>query len=153
MKKTSKWTELLVGLFLLVAGGLFLAQGIYLLRDFIDKSNRFVKTTGTVIYLKTDNGLLIDYYRPGDYDDSYSFSAVVEYEVDGAKYEITEPSKSNPPQYRIGQKVDIKYNPENPKEAIFRFGNGLWIVLLVGTLFPVCGGALLIHVIVSKKEK
>ncbi|MDD2625167.1 MAG: DUF3592 domain-containing protein [Tenericutes bacterium] len=115
----------------IIMGIIFIIFGIAIILPTINhiKTHR-VKNSN---YFET-KGEIVDYTSEGS-SDHYSY--VVEYEVDGKTYTIV----SSPIFFKkkIGSNVGIKYNPDNPEDAIFENENSL-ITLPGGIIvFIACG--------------
>ena len=85
---------------------------IILISHFNAQKKQSAETTAIVIRIDSEmetdsDGLDTRWYYP-----------VVEYTVDGKKYEnrLTNSGSTNSTEYKEGQKITIKYNPDNPDE-------------------------------------
>lgn len=136
--KTKKSTQIFVGLILSIVGISVLGLGVILISQHIEKQKTYIKTVGIVIGFEAKGGYDEDLYDNYFYDD-VDYAPIVEYIVDGRIYETTHTVSSNPPQYYVGQKVSLRYNPKDPEDVIFEFNNGFWIIFIVGTVFTCCG--------------
>lgn len=81
----------------------------------------------TDIGSKYDEKNGIDNYE----DDSPSYVSVVSYEVDGKKYRIRNTIGTDT-KSKKGKRVDVRYNPKNPSEAVIK--NDKSFLLLVGLM-------------------
>lgn len=86
-----------VGLILLVIGGVIAAQN----KNTVRKGERIV---GTVVRI--------------DYKSDGGGAAVIQYEWQGQTWLYRSHTRSNPPAYSEGEKVDIYVNPEHPDEIV-----------------------------------
>lgn len=103
--------------------------------------------TGTVIELvkrrsRDSDGRATDYYYP-----------VVEFTaLNGDLYQFESQTGSSPPNVQVGEPVEIIYDPENIKDARIRGFFSLWgfafILGLVGTIFILVGGGMIVGAIV-----
>jgi len=84
------------------------------------------------------------------YDDDGLQAIIVEYTVDGQSYRKTSNSYSNMPK-SMGTEVDLKYNPANPKDAIWVNDSTNIVMPLAGGLFTLVG--VVVIVIATKKMK
>lgn len=66
-----------------------------------------------------------------DHFDEGTYSAVVEFEVNGQTYTFEDDTASNPPKYEIGETVTVRYDRTNPNLAQIDSALPLW-------LFPSC---------------
>lgn len=70
------------------------------------------------------------------------YRAVVEFAApNGATIRFTSPVSSNPPPARVGQHVEVRYDPGNPQDAEI---NTYWQVWFLPTLFGILAGPLLL---------
>jgi len=125
----------------LAIGMVLLAIALYIGRDTLQFLGQSVKTEGTVV--KID-------YSPPDYargDTTPTYRPVVRFVAqDGQTYEFTGQMGMASPQYRMGGKVSVAYNPGNPRKA--RINDlSLWLIELVlgviGSGFVLFGGGTL----------
>ena len=83
-----------------------------------------VKVEGTVVRLAESSD-----------SDGVSYSPVFSYTVNGQQYEYESVNSSNPPDYSVGDKVILLYDPAKPERAR---QNSIWeLWLLPGILCPV----------------
>jgi hypothetical protein len=98
----------------------------------------------TVIHLFTferADGRVIDYTYSGDV-----VYPIVQFNTpDGRRWEFEEDWGSSPPEFKLEQKVDVRYDPANPRNAFINSFINLWILSgifwLVGGVFAVIGWA------------
>jgi hypothetical protein len=79
----------------------------------------------------------------------YAYSSDVAHPIaqfatpDGRRWEFQETWGSNPPEFKLEQKVDVRYDPANPRNAFINSFVGQWILpgifLLVGGVFALIG--------------
>ena len=98
------WDDLLWGIVFMTVGGYFIYNNMDLIKDYIDNNENFIATTGQI--------------KEYDYNDSDLKAIIVQYTVDRKVYTMKSSVYSKMPA-AIGTSVDIKYNEDNPKEAIF----------------------------------
>ena len=97
-----------------------LKEGNPILYKFLSKLEEFSKSQGGA-----------------DKDEDPSYISIIEYVVNGKKYTI-EDTIGTDTKSKKGTKVKIKYNPENPKEAILKKDFGSWIgVILIGVFISI----------------
>ncbi len=77
-------------------------------------------------------------------EDGNSYKPVIEYEVDGETYTFESLNSSDPPTYRVGQEVTLRYNVDKPGEA--RINNLFELWLMPAILGP---AALLVALVVN----
>lgn len=91
---------------LLFAG--FCMWGVFAAQTSWKLQTEGVTTTGTVASMK----------ETSDADGSCcAYSPVVEFEANGQTYTIEGDNATSPPAYRVGQQVDVLYDPSNPQTA------------------------------------
>lgn len=119
---------------ILILGGLACFLIMYLnITDHTRKANEYIETNGFITYYDTnDDGLR---------------AIVVTYEVDGEKYDLHSKDFVQKPQ-DIGNVVSIKYNPNDPSDAIWTYESIdikfilIGIVLFLSGLFSFIGAIL-----------
>ena len=86
-------------------------------------------------------GKVIDYAVSRSDDGSYTYGIIAEYMVDGISYTINPTSYSGTTRAKhpIGSIVKVRYNPENPFDAIFDKDGGSVLMLIVGIVFFIAG--------------
>lgn len=94
--ETFGWGTLAFG----VAGALGLVAWV------VSVLRRSGRTTGTVIGHA---------YVPGE--DGHSYARMVEFHLDGTRYEFQDKSSSNPARGQVGDQVSVSYRPSRPDKA------------------------------------
>lgn len=86
-------------------------------------------------------GKVIDYAVNRSDDGSYTYGIIAEYIVDGISYTINPTSYSNltRAKHPLGSQVKVRYNPENPADAIFDKDGSSIGVLIGGIIFFIVG--------------
>ena len=94
------------------------------------------ETTATIIRLDSEVETEVD--SDGFERSTQMYYPVIEYTVDNQKYETRLPDSgtSNSTEYKEGQTVEIKYNPNNPNEISKKGSKG---GLIAGIFFIVVG--------------
>ncbi len=128
------WQEVLAGLFSIALGILVLYFSISSIKTYNEKNEVYVETTSKVVDYKYDNDGLK--------------AIVVEYVVDGQTYRIVSGSYTNMPK-SIGTEVSIKYDPNNPQDAIWTLDSANIILPILGIVFTLAG----IVVVISSIKK
>lgn len=135
VKKSSFGKSLLFSFAFFFVGVLLAIISVNQILTHIEKGNNYTETIGKVISHNMNNNLLR--------------AIVAEYEVDGEKYEITSKRYTNNPE-AVGSVISIKYNPNNPSDAIFTYES-------ISLILPIISGVLLliglIMIIKSIKKK
>ena len=76
-------------------------------------------------------GVVVDNYDYYDYSNGeYLYSAIAEFEVDGEVYMVKDNASSSYPTI-IGREVTILYNPENPRDAVFKSSNVAFVIVVI----------------------
>lgn len=92
-------------------GGSLLLFAIYLYSDVSAFINLSERTTGEVVRLDERWDTDSDGARSKAYYPEFS------YKVEGRNYSVVSNSGSNPSSFRIGEQVEVLYNPNNPIEG------------------------------------
>lgn len=119
--------------------GICLIAGIFLLGFGIKNTYELKKETENYAVAE---GYLSDYElreSGSSTDRSYSYYLIYSYVVDGREYTVTTDygSGSVP---EIGSTKEIKYNPQNPEEAVIAGMNGSIIMIFMGVMFILIPG-------------
>ena len=137
-KPMKPWQGVLLGLVLVIAGISLLFFAISSIKTYNEKNKTYVETTSKVVdYKYNDDGLQ---------------AIVVEYVVNGQSYQKVSNSYSNMPK-SIGTKVSIKYNPNNPKDAIWKSDSTNIILPIFGVVFVLVGVIVVISNIKNGKKQ
>lgn len=133
IRNMSKPKALLLMAFVFIIGAVLLGFGVYNLIIAPSKYSKYIEIEGTVVDHKSSTS------------DRDMYALVVQYTVDGQDYTITGNEYTNFPA-SLGSTQKVKYNPDNPKEAIlptqtnvanlvFTGLGGLFVILaIVGTV-------------------
>ena len=113
-----------------------------------DNHNKdYIKTEATiskVVLVKEES-----YDAEGNHEEAM-YDIFVKYVVDGNEYETL---LGEMYEHKVGEKIDIVYNPENPKEISQPASMILNIVLLVGGVASITGGTISIINNINKNRK
>ena len=118
----------MMGLFFMLISVILFGWGIY---SYMDKSANFVnykKSEGTVIRMRevppTDNS-------------GETYAPVIKYkDASGKEYTYESKHSSDPPDYKVGEKVQLIYDPADPEEVYVDSFREKWVLTIV--LF-ICG--------------
>jgi hypothetical protein len=128
-----------IGIIFSLVGGLLFAIGFFVwlgVRRFLESS---LEAEGTVVAMNRS-------YKGG-------YAPVFEYRAGGQPIQVAENIYTSPPQYSVGDKVPVRYEPENPEGARIAGPFNLYFVpgLLagMGLIFGIVGVAMLIAGIVD----
>jgi hypothetical protein len=128
-----KYTFAIIGLFLLIGCIVFSITT----KQFIDKA---IVATGTVVSMEmSTSGSGPDTYRP-----------VVTFQtVNSETIQFTSSSGSSPASYRVGQGVEVIYDPESPDNAKIKSFQSLWLGSMIfgvlGIMFSSFGFGMILH--------
>jgi hypothetical protein len=121
---------------LLVAAGVaIVCLAVHLQKTTSEFLAHAVTATGRVVGL-----------APNSSSDGTTYAAMVEFEADGSLHRFKDAVSSNPPSFRAGDEVPIRYLPDNPDMA--RIDRGIWSRLmppavgLFGALLVLAGWSL-----------
>ena len=132
------WQGILFGLIFAIIGAAVLWFAVSSIKTYNDKNETFKPVVATVVdYNQNDEGLQ---------------AIVVEYKVDGEIYRKASNSYSNMPK-SIGSTVDVKYNPLNPKDAIWVNDSTNIVMPLFGGVFTLIGIIIMISSAIKMKNK
>lgn len=137
-KPMKTWQGVLFGLIFAIVGIALLCFAVSSIKSYNKKNETFVETTSKVVD-----------YR---YDDDGLQAIVVEYVVDGRTYQKVSNSYSNMPK-SIGTEVSVKYNPDNPQDAIWTSDSSNIILPIVGFIFTLVGIIVVIFSIKNGKNQ
>jgi hypothetical protein len=90
---------------------------------------------GTVVALKES---------PATQDSGVTYAPVIGYEVGGRAYTFTSGNSSDPPAYRVGERVEVLYDPGDPTRARIDSWWELWLMPVV-----LGGAAVVVAVVVN----
>ncbi len=133
-KPMKSWQGIIFGLIFAVVGIWILLVSISSIKSYYQKNKTYTEITSVVVdYANNDEGLK---------------AIIVEYIVDGKTYRQQSTLYSSMPK-SIGTQVKVKYNPNNPSEAIWVNDSTNIVLPLVGGLFALIG---IIFVVNSLKQ-
>lgn len=133
-KPRKPWQRILFGLIFAVVGIGLLLFSVSTIKTYNEKNKTFTETTSVVVdYAYNDEGLE---------------AIIVEYTVGGKAYRKQSNSYSNMPKLK-GTQVKVKYNPNDPSDAIWVNDSTNIVLPLVGGLFALVG----IIIVVSSFKK
>ena len=133
-KPMKPWQGVLFGLIFVIVGIALLCFAVSSIKTYNEKNETFVETTSKVVDYK--------------YNDEGLQAIVVEYVVDGQTYQKVSNSYSNMPK-SIGTEVSVKYNPNNPQDAIWTSDSTNIILPIFGAVFTLAG----VIVVISSIKK
>lgn len=124
--------EILLSLIPLGVGLLFLVISILVsssMRKFVSKAQQ---TQGTIVDMVLSRGS-----SSSSTNASYTYAPVFEFRaISGQMIRVQESVSSNPPQFQVGETVEVLYDPEDPQNARINKWSNLY---LFPTLFGVIG--------------
>ena len=137
-KPMKPWQGVLFGLIFAIVGVALLCFAVSSIKTYNEKNETFVETTSRVVDYK--------------YNDERLQAIVVEYVVDGQTYQKVSNSYSNMPK-SIGTEVSIRYNPNNPQDAIWTSDSTNIVLPIVGVVFILAGVIVVISSIKNGKKQ
>lgn len=102
---------------------IFLIITVILIIKLIKRNKKYVDGVGTI----TDFHKNANEMRLNDYENE-AISPIITYEVNGTKFDFIGNYYSTT--MKVGDKIKIMYNPNNPKEATTKKGLSLAVVIL-----------------------
>ena len=133
-KPMKPWQGVLFGLIFVIVGIALLCFAVSSIKTYNEKNKTFIETTSKVVDYK--------------YNDEGLQAIVVEYVADGQTYRKVSNSYSNMPK-SIGTEVLVKYNPNNPQDAIWTSDSTNIILPIFGVVFTLAG----VIVVISSIKK
>lgn len=131
---TAYWIRqgcVMIGVNLLLAG--FFAWGVYAALTAYRLETNGAVTEGIVIEMDASTT-----------DGSTTYSPIVEYQVDGQTHTLDGNVSSYPPQYRVGDRVSVRYDRSDPSRAQIDKWSERWLMPVI--LIPaMCLTALLVN--------
>lgn len=137
-KPMKPWQGVLFGLIFAIVGIALLCFAVSSIKTYNEKNETFVETTSRVVDYK--------------YNDERLQAIVVEYVVDGQTYQKVSNSYSNMPK-SIGTEVSIRYNPNNPQDAIWTSDSTNIVLPIIGVVFILAGVIVVIYSIKNGKKQ
>ncbi|MCH5157506.1 MAG: DUF3592 domain-containing protein [Clostridiales bacterium] len=127
---------LLIGIIFVVAGVIVLKQGDSLAKRCTEE------TIGTVVEIISERSY------SSDNQFTYTYYPVIEYQVGERTISQKSRSGQDPPKYKVGQQVEIYYNPNNVEEYIIKEDSTTKILgigfIVIGSIAAAVGAYLLI---------
>lgn len=127
------------GLKIIAAVIAVIALGFGVYSTFI-KSTGYETTTATIVSIEEDP----DYIPNADNENDVQYITTAKYTVNGKEY--TAKLDTYAPDYKVGGKVEIKYDPSDPSKITSGFGIGIYAMIIGGVI-------LLVIVILTVKKK
>ena len=113
----------------------FLSIGVYELYKAEQMLHEFAQADGTIV------GNSYSISRTASGDEGGAYYPIVEFEIaDGGKIRFTDGIGSLPPDYEVGERIKILYDPKNPQTARVYSWKRIWFVPVLLTcvgLLPV----------------
>jgi hypothetical protein len=127
--------------------GRFIAKGIFILVGLGMLVGSFFIYRHTSSFLKVakkSQGVVIKLVPKRGSKGSTTYSPMIKFKTQkGDEFSFVGNTSSNPPSYHRGDKVDIFYNPQNPKNAKISSFVSLWLLPLIlfgmGSVFTLIG--------------
>lgn len=107
---------------------------------FIGKSRQVTATVTQMVFTDDSEG--------GGYSPMFRFRT-----LEGQEVEVTENLMTNPPQFRVGQVIDVLYDPNNPQKARIKKGFNLYFTpVLLGFLGLLFGGIGIVFIVLEARN-
>lgn len=119
---------LIIGIVAVLVGIGLLVYSFFNIKSYNEKNSKYIETESVVV----------DYDYDTDEEGNEMRAIIVEYDVNGTKYKKKSTSYSTIVE-SIGSKVLIKYNPNNPSDAIWSNDSSNIFVPIVGGIFMIVG--------------
>ncbi len=121
----------------IIVGIIFLAVGIFLfVRGKNREKNCTAETVGTIIEIKEDTSTDTDTGRI-----TYVYYPIIEYKAGESMVRRQGENGSSNPNYKVNDKINILYNPNNIEEFMIKGDNSSNIVAII---FVILGAAVVI---------
>jgi hypothetical protein len=98
----------------------FCLWGVYMMYASVQLQSKGVVTEGIVVEMDASTT-----------DGSTTYAPIIEFQVNGQTYSFKGGISSNPPQYSVGDRVEVRYDPDNPKTAQINKSSERWLVPLI----------------------
>lgn len=115
-----------------------LIAGAYLLAGVMDEVNTWVSIDGTVI----DTNYCGCKSSGSSYGCTTTYSPVIEYFVEGIRYQFESSTCSNP---SVGDSIKVLYDPNNPVDARDGSFTSIWLGPLIAFLIGIAGAGMLVY--------
>lgn len=137
VRHIKSWQGILFGVLFIVVGVALLIYAVKTISSYNEKSQTYQEVIGYVI----------DY----DYNNDGLRSIIVEYQVNGKTYKKISNEYSDNPR-TIGSEITLKYNPNNPVDAIWINDSTNVILPVFGGIFSLAGALITIKAIIKVKN-
>ena len=98
----------------------FCLWGVYMLYVSVQLETKGKITEGIVVEMDASTT-----------DGSTTYSPIIEFEANGETHSFKGNISSNPPQYSIGDRVDVRFDPGNPNTAQIDKGSERWLTPII----------------------
>jgi hypothetical protein len=124
-------TDLTLGLVFSLLGGLFVMIGVFL----------FIRTRSFIGKAREVRGRVIEMVYSSGSEDGGGYSPIYQFKTfEGQDIEVQDGISSNPPQFKVGQEIQVLYDPDNPRKArIKKWMNLYFTSVLFGGLGLIFG--------------
>lgn len=146
MKNLIYWIrETSTGRFFIPLGIILLVMS-FLFYQMMDQTKSFKKVEATV----TNMVLVTEEHTEGDQTVDATYDVTVQYTVDGTTYEESYGEHSG---LEVGDKIQIVYNPDNPKEIAQPITIVVPVIMAILGLAALGGGIVSIVMAINKKKR
>ena len=98
----------------------FCLWGVYMVYVAVQLESKGVVTEGIVVEMDASTT-----------DGSTTYAPIIEFQVNGQTYSFKGGISSNPPQYSVGDQVNVLYDPGNPETAQINKTSERWLTPLL----------------------
>jgi hypothetical protein len=113
----------LMGLFFMLISFILIGWGIYSYKDKTENFATYKKTEGTVIRLRE---------VPETENTGITYAPVIKYkDASGKEYTYESKHSSDPPDFNVGEKVQLIYDPADPEEVYVDSFREKWVLTIV----------------------
>ncbi len=142
--------SILNGIIFSAIGGGILIFGVHVFLGTLYLTRHSVQTNGVVLELKTG-------FATGGGRRSSVYSPVVKFQSsNGTSYTFTSSNWTSPSLFSVGDKIDVIYDPNNPKYANIKSFSQLWVtsilIFIVGIVPFIAGLGILLKAYSNKKR-
>ena len=146
--KNKRKIFIIVGIFTVLIGIMIIFFGINMSNTNRQKKSYYILTNATIVDYDSSESTNSDGFSTTVY------GTIAEYKVNGKTYRIYPKSYTSPKSLlpRIGEVVQIRYNPNSPSDAIWENNEIPYVVLIFGAIFMLAGLLFTILPILEKHQ-
>lgn len=134
MRKTTDRIGLILGIIFLIVGLVLSTLTVINYKNYFTRKQNYIPIDAVVVgFDKTEH--IGDDENPS----YYMYTPIVEFEVDGSRYQVHSSTYARYPAEELGDIVKIRYNKNNPKDVIFEKDSSLVIGTICSLAFTLAG--------------